>query len=138
MESCIGVLCSCYYALHTYVYVPLCTGYYDSEGHFYIVDRLKELIKVKGFQVAPAELEGVLLTHPQVADCAVVGVSDERSGEVPKAFVVRKSPDVSEKDIDRFVSSKVSAHKHLKGGVVFVDSIPKSPSGKILRRLLKN
>ena len=92
-------------------------GYYDNDGHFYIVDRLKELIKVKGFQVAPAELEGVLLTHPQVADCAVVGMPDERSGEVPKAFVVRKSPDVSEKDLDRFVSSKVSAHKHLKGGV---------------------
>ena len=112
-------------------------GYYDNDGHFYIVDRLKELIKVKGFQVAPAELEGVLLTHPQVADCAVVGVSDERSGEVPKAFVVCKSPDVSEKDLDRFVSSKVSAHKHLKGGVVFVDSIPKSNAGKILRRQLR-
>ena len=121
-----------------FLYTRTYVGYYDSDGHFYIVDRLKELIKVKGFQVAPAELEGVLLTHPQVADCAVVGVPDERSGEVPKAFVVRKSPDVSEKDLDKFVSSKVSAHKHLKGGVVFVDSIPKSPSGKILRRLLRD
>ena len=126
------------YGHNYYKFTCIHVGYYDSDGHFYIVDRLKELIKVKGFQVAPAELEGVLLTHPQVADCAVVGVSDDRSGEVPKAFVIRKSRNVSEKDIDRFVSSKVSAHKYLKGGVVFVDSIPKSPSLKILRRLLKN
>jgi acyl-CoA synthetase (AMP-forming)/AMP-acid ligase II len=112
-------------------------GYYDEDGHFYIVDRLKELIKVKGFQVAPAELEGLLLTHPQIADCAVVGVADERAGEVPRAFVVRKSKDVSEQDVENFVASKVSKHKHLKGGVVFVDAVPKSPSGKILRRLLR-
>jgi acyl-CoA synthetase (AMP-forming)/AMP-acid ligase II len=113
-------------------------GYYDEDGHFYIVDRLKELIKVKGFQVAPAELEGLLLTHPQIADCAVVGVADERAGEVPRAFVVRKSKDVSEQDVENFVASKVSKHKHLKGGVVFVDAVPKSPSGKILRRLLRD
>jgi acyl-CoA synthetase (AMP-forming)/AMP-acid ligase II len=113
-------------------------GYYDEEGHFYITDRLKELIKVKGYQVAPAELEGVLLEHPQIADCAVVGVADERLGEVPKAFVVCKSKNVSENNITTFVAAKLSKHKHLKGGVVFVDSIPKSPSGKILRRLLRN
>ena len=113
-------------------------GYYDNDGYFYIVDRLKELIKVKGFQVAPAELEEVLLTHPQVADCAVLGMPDNRAGEIPKAFVVRKSNEVSEKELISFVSSKVSEYKHLKGGVRFVDSIPKSPSGKILKRLLKD
>ena len=113
-------------------------GYYDNDGYFYIVDRLKELIKVKGFQVAPAELEDVLLTHPQVADCAVVGMPDRRAGEIPKAFVVRKSNEVLEKELISFVASKVSEYKHLKGGVMFVDFIPKSPSGKILRRLLKD
>ena len=106
---------------------------------------------MKGLQVAPAELEGLLLTHPHIADCAVVGVSDGRVGEVPKAFVVRKSKNVSEynitsfiasklskhKHFTSFIASKLSKHKHLKGGVVFVDSIPKSPSGKILRRLLR-
>ena len=92
---------------------------------------------MKGFQVAPAELEGLLLTHPQIADCAVVGVADERAGEVPRAFVVRKSKDVSEQDVENFIASKVAKHKHLKGGVVFVDAVPKSPSGKILRRLLR-
>ena len=92
---------------------------------------------MKGLQVAPAELEGLLLTHPHIADCAVVGVSDGRVGEVPKAFVVRKSKNVSEYNITSFIASKLSKHKHLKGGVVFVDSIPKSPSGKILRRLLR-
>lgn len=112
-------------------------AYYDSDGHVYIVDRLKELIKVKGLQVAPAELEGILLSHPMIADAAVVGVADEWAGEVPKAFVVGKSGDVSEKDVQEFVSSKVAEHKQLKGGVVFLDAIPKSPSGKILRRFLK-
>ena len=92
---------------------------------------------MKGLQVAPAELEGILLSHPQIADVAVVGVDDEWAGEVPKAFVVLKSGDVSETEIHDFMSSKVAEHKQLKGGVSFVDAIPKSPSGKILRRLLK-
>lgn len=92
---------------------------------------------MKGLQVAPAELEGILLSHPMIADAAVVGVADEWAGEVPKAFVVGKSGDVSEKDVQEFVSTKVAEHKQLKGGVVFLDAIPKSPSGKILRRLLK-
>ena len=101
------------------------------------MDRLKELIKVKGLQVAPAELEGTLLSHPEITDAAVVGVADEWAGEVPKAFVVCKSSDVSEIEVQEFMSLKVAKHKQLKGGVVFVDAIPKSPSGKILRRLLK-
>ena len=92
---------------------------------------------MKGLQVAPAELEGILLSHPQIADAAVVGVADEWAGEIPKAFVVLKSGGMAEKDVHDFVSSKVAKHKQLKGGVVFVDAIPKSTSGKILRRLLQ-
>lgn len=112
-------------------------GYHDEEGHFYVVDRLKELIKVKGFQVAPAELEEILRSHPDIDEAAVVGVPDDRAGEVPRAFVVPARPGVSEEDIKRFVAAKVSEHKQLKGGVQFLSSIPKSPSGKILRRELK-
>ncbi|XP_069685509.1 uncharacterized protein [Periplaneta americana] len=112
-------------------------GYYDEEGKFYIVDRSKELIKVKGFQVAPAELEEILRSHPHIEDAAVVGIPDERSGEIPKAFVVPKEKKISEEEVKKFVAEKVSDYKHLKGGVEFISSIPKSPSGKILRRLLK-
>jgi acyl-CoA synthetase (AMP-forming)/AMP-acid ligase II len=112
-------------------------GYYDEEGHFYVVDRLKELIKVKGYQVAPAELEEILRSHPDIDDAAVVGVPDDRAGEVPRAYIVRRSPHISEEDVKKFVAAKLSEHKHLKGGVLFLTSIPKSPSGKILRRELK-
>ncbi|XP_053613402.1 uncharacterized protein LOC128676951 [Plodia interpunctella] len=113
-------------------------GYYDRDGFFYIVDRLKELIKYKGFQVAPAELEALLLQHGGVADCGVVGSPDERAGELPVAFVVR-APGArpSEADLCEYVASKVSPAKHLRGGVIFVDEIPKNPSGKILRRELR-
>ena len=112
-------------------------GYYDKDGHFYITDRLKELIKVKGLQVAPAELEALLHQHSKVSDAAVVGVPDERFGEAPKAFVVRKDSSLTEDEVVRFVQSNVARHKWLEGGVEFVDQIPKSASGKILRRLLK-
>ncbi|XP_069685505.1 uncharacterized protein [Periplaneta americana] len=112
------------------------TGYYDDEGKLYIVDRTKELIKVKGFQVAPAELEEILRSHPQIEDAAVIGIPDERAGEIPKAFVVPKGK-ISEEDVKKFVAEKVSEYKHLKGGVEFISSIPKSQTGKILRRLLK-
>jgi acyl-CoA synthetase (AMP-forming)/AMP-acid ligase II len=110
-------------------------GYYDEDGYFYIVDRIKELIKYKGFQVAPAELEALLLTHPDVADVAVVGVADEDAGELPRAYVVLK-PGVSlaVDQIKKFVAEKVSNFKQLRGGVEFVKSIPKSETGKILRR----
>ncbi|EEU35770.1 uncharacterized protein NECHADRAFT_44354 [Fusarium vanettenii 77-13-4] len=109
-----------------------------------IVDRIKELIKVKGHQVAPAELEAHILSHPSVSDCAVIQVPDGRSGEVPKAFVVR-SP-VAEaaaeeelvQDISKYVAAHKAPYKQLKGGVEFLDSIPKSPSGKILRRVLRD
>ena len=112
-------------------------GYFDEDGCFYITDRLKELIKVKGFQVAPAELEAVLLTHPKVGDAAVIGVPHERQGEAPKAFVVKKEQTVTEKELVDFIASKLAVHKHLVGGVEFIETVPKSASGKILRRTLK-
>ena len=113
--------------------------------HIFIVDRIKELIKVKGLQVAPAELEALLLTHPHVADCAVIPVPDDQAGEVPKAFVVKsssigleESEPAIKREIAKHVEQNKSRHKWLKGGIEFVDSIPKSPSGKILRRLLRD
>lgn len=112
-------------------------GHIDADGHLYIVDRLKELIKVKGFQVPPAELEALLLTHPAVADAAVVGRADDESGEVPVAYVVlRQGSDASAEEIMAFVASKTAHYKHLHE-VVFTDAIPKSASGKILRRMLR-
>lgn len=112
-------------------------GHYDSNGQFFIVDRLKELIKYKGLQVAPAELEALLLTHPAVADVGVVGVPDAMSGELPRAYIVKKANvDVTEQDLMKFVEVHLSPHKRLRGGVRFVAEIPKSPSGKILRRFL--
>ncbi|XP_039310931.1 4-coumarate-CoA ligase 1 isoform X2 [Solenopsis invicta] len=112
--------------------------YFDEDFDFYITDRLKELIKVKGFQVPPAELEAVLRTHPDVKEAAVIGIPHERYGEVPKAFVViSKGKKPTEDGIKNFVKGKVSGYKQLKGGVTFVDNIPKNPSGKILRSKLK-
>jgi acyl-CoA synthetase (AMP-forming)/AMP-acid ligase II len=109
-------------------------GYADEHGCFFIVDRLKELIKVKGMQVAPAELEAVLLAHPAIADAAVVGVPDERSGEVPKAFVVLKG-EATSAEILEYISPRVAPYKQLHA-IEFVEQIPRSPAGKILRRLL--
>lgn len=109
-------------------------GYADADGHFFIVDRVKELIKYKGFQVAPAELEAVLLTHPAVADAAVIPCRNDEAGEVPKAFVVRKV-DTSPEAIMDFVAARVAPHKKVRA-VEFIDQIPKSLSGKILRRVL--
>lgn len=113
--------------------------------HVFIVDRIKELIKVKGLQVAPAELESHILAHPSVADCAVIPIPDDAAGEIPKAYVVKStSVDIEEndlvvkKDIMKWVESHKARHKWLKGGVEFIDVIPKSPSGKILRRLLRD
>ncbi|XP_046735771.1 4-coumarate--CoA ligase 1-like [Diprion similis] len=113
-------------------------AYFDEEFDFYITDRLKELIKVKGFQVPPAELEALLRTHPAIEEAAVIGIPDERSGELPRAFVLlKKDKTLKEKEVQDFVKGKVSDYKELKGGVIFVDNIPKNPSGKILRRVLK-
>jgi len=109
-------------------------GYADENGYFYIVDRLKELIKYKGFQVAPAELEALLLTHPQIKDVAVVRSPDPDAGEVPKAFVVADGA-LSAEDVMSFVAAVVAPHKKIRR-VEFVDEVPKSPAGKILRRVL--
>jgi acyl-coenzyme A synthetase/AMP-(fatty) acid ligase len=100
---------------------------------------------LKGHQVAPAELEAHLLTHPAVNDCAVIQVPDEKSGEVPKAFIV-KSPSVSLEESDRMLARRIQKHveqhkakyKWITGGIEFIDVIPKSPSGKILRRFLRD
>ncbi|XP_017890362.1 4-coumarate--CoA ligase 1 [Ceratina calcarata] len=114
-------------------------AYFDEEFDFFVTDRLKELIKVKGFQVAPAELEALLRTHPDVQEAAVIGIPDERSGEVPKAFILlKKNAKSSAEDIKNFIKGKVSDYKELQGGVVFVDNIPKNASGKIVRQQLKN
>ncbi|VDL75201.1 unnamed protein product [Nippostrongylus brasiliensis] len=102
-------------------------GYLDNNHYLFIVDRLKELIKVKGFQVAPAELEGILLSHPEIHDAAVIGIPDDRFGEIPKAYV-----------LNILFLEKVSPYKYLTGGVEFVDTIPRSQAGKILRRVLRD
>ena len=109
----------------------------DANGYMFVVDRLKELIKYKGFQVAPAELEATLVAHPQIQDAAVIGQHDEEAGEIPVAFVVCQDPAPSQEDIQAYVGSQLSHYKQLHR-VTFVETIPKSPSGKILRRLLRD
>ncbi len=109
----------------------------DARGYVYIVDRKKEMIKYKGFGIAPAELEALLHEHPAVADCAVVPKKDPEAGEIPRAFVVRRAGiNVSAADLIRFVEGRVAGYKKIRA-VEFVDEIPKNPSGKILRRVLK-
>ncbi|KAL9249339.1 4-coumarate:CoA ligase 1-like protein [Drosera capensis] len=109
-------------------------GYVDDDDEIFIVDWLKELIKYKGFQVAPAELEGMLINHPNISDAAVVAMKDKADGEVAVAFVVRSNgSQISEDDIKHFISKQVVFYKRI-GRVFFVDSIPKLPSGKILRK----
>jgi 4-coumarate--CoA ligase len=113
-------------------------GRVDADGHFAIVDRVKELIKYKGFQVPPAELEALLLTHPAVADVAVIPVEDEEAGEIPKAFIVLKpGAAASADDLQQFVAEHVATYKQVRR-VEFIDEIPKSASGKILRRILRD
>ena len=108
----------------------------DPDGYMWVLDRLKELIKYKGFQVPPAELEGVLLEHPGISDAAVIGKEDLESGEIPKAFVVTApGTEVSAEDVMSFVAERVATFKHVRE-VEFIDAVPKNPSGKILRRNL--
>ncbi|KAF9891871.1 hypothetical protein FE257_003356 [Aspergillus nanangensis] len=109
-------------------------------GLFYIVDRKKELIKYKGLQVAPAELEAHLLSHPHIMDAAVIGVlaTDGSGNEVPRAYIVADSKKVSEDEVKEFVKSHLAHYKQLRGGVIYLPAIPKSPSGKILRRELRD
>jgi acyl-CoA synthetase (AMP-forming)/AMP-acid ligase II len=111
-------------------------GRIDADGNVFVVDRLKELIKVNALQVAPAELEALLGTHPAVAECAVVPRPDERCGEVPVAVVVRRSP-VEPRELIDFVAGRVAPHKRIRD-VRFVDALPRTPAGKILRRLLRD
>ena len=113
-------------------------GYADDAGWLYVVDRVKELIKYKGFQVAPAELEALLLTHPGIADAAVIGMYGDDGTEVPHAHVVR-SPDaagLSEGEVLMYVAERVAPYKRVRK-VTFVDAVPRAASGKILRRELR-
>lgn len=114
---------------------------YDEDRFFYITDRLKELIKVRGYQVAPAELEALLLKHPNIDDAAVIPIEDEFSGELPRAYITLKNDELSQKltseEVKEWVKDRVAPFKRLEGGVEFIDQVPKSASGKILRRILK-
>ncbi|XP_042213614.1 4-coumarate--CoA ligase-like [Homarus americanus] len=111
-------------------------GSFDEEGFFRIVDRTKEFIKVKGNQVAPSELEGLILQHPNVVEVGVVGVPDDRLGEVPRAYVVTSAP-TTQTEIKEFVEPKLALFKRLAGGVIFINEIPKTATGKLLRKELR-
>jgi len=118
----------------------LCTGdvgWIDEDGYIFIVDRKKDMIKYKSFSIAPAELEAALLEHPDVADCAVTGVPDREAGEIPKAFIVRRSGTTVDADtLSRFMANRVAGYKQIRQWTV-VASIPRTASGKILRRALR-
>lgn len=114
----------------------------QSSRKWYIVDRKKELIKVRGFQVAPPELEAVLLSHPQIVDCAVIGITILGANtEFPRAYVVRRpgtnAAGLTEADVQKYVLERLARYKALTGGVKFVGSIARNPSGKILKRVLR-
>jgi len=113
---------------------------YDEDGNIFMVDRMKEMIKCKALQVSPSELEDILKTHYEVRDVAVIGVPDERTGEVPRAYIVKANRKADEEEvaasIKSFLNERVSEHKQLRGGIVFLLEIPKSPAGKILKKLL--
>ncbi|MBT5684739.1 MAG: 4-coumarate--CoA ligase family protein, partial [Gammaproteobacteria bacterium] len=110
----------------------------DEYGHMTIVDRMKELIKYKGFQVAPAELEALLITHPKIADVAVIGIPNDEAGEIPKAFVTEApGASISLEEIQALVGDNLVSYKQIRELEV-IDLIPKSTSGKILRKDLRN
>ncbi|EPB79145.1 AMP-binding enzyme [Ancylostoma ceylanicum] len=111
-------------------------AYYDKDGYTFICDRDKELIKVNGKQVSPTEIEEVLIAHPKITDCCVIGIPDEKRGEVPLAFVVAKS--INEDSIHAYVKERLAPYKRLRGGIKFVDVIPRTPTGKTLKRKLKD
>ncbi|GAA4808457.1 4-coumarate--CoA ligase family protein [Streptomyces ziwulingensis] len=113
-------------------------GHVDADGWLFVVDRVKELIKYKGFQVAPAELEALLLTHPDIADAAVIGGYDENGNEIPHAHVVRRptAPALTESEVMAYVAGQVAPYKRVRR-VTFIDGVPRAASGKILRRQLR-
>lgn len=107
-------------------------------GLMYVVERVKELIKVRGFQVAPAELEGVLISHADIIDAAVIGIPGKDDSELPRAYVVRREGTKIQADqLQAFMKENLAGYKQLTGGIVFVSEIPKLPSGKILKRVLR-
>ncbi|WP_411576757.1 4-coumarate--CoA ligase family protein [Streptomyces mutabilis] len=113
-------------------------GHVDADGWLFVVDRVKELIKYKGFQVAPAELEALLLTHPGIADAAVIGAYNDDGNEVPHAYVVRRptAPGLCEAEVIMYVAERVAPYKRVRK-VTFIDGVPRAASGKILRRELR-
>lgn len=112
-------------------------GWMDEKGYVVLQDRKKEMIKFKGFGIAPAEIEALLFEHPAVADVAVIGKPDDEAGEIPKAYVVlKKNEDISSEDLLAFANGKLAKYKSL-GEIEFIEAIPKTASGKILRRILK-
>ena len=116
-------------------------AYYDDDGNIFMVDRMKEMIKVKALQVSPSELEDILRAHHEILDAAVMGIPDDRLGEVPRAFVVKKNRkaknDETAAEIHEYLNERISDHKRLRGGIVFLDAIPRSAAGKILKKDLK-
>lgn len=117
-------------------------GFEDEKGNLFITDRLKDLIKFKGFQIPPAEIESILHEHPLVRDVAVIGLVVQKiASEIPFAYVVLENTDKPTKQVAEelvaYVNRKLAPHKKLRGGVILIGEIPKSPSGKILKRILK-
>ena len=123
------------------------SGVTPATAKWYMVDRKKELIKVRGFQVSPAELEAVILQHPAIIDAAVIGVraqdvdQNSKDGERPRAYVVRdplvKATAVTEADVKEWCAQRLSKYKALNGGVVFIDAVPRNAGGKLLKRILR-
>ncbi|XP_017786754.1 PREDICTED: 4-coumarate--CoA ligase 1-like [Nicrophorus vespilloides] len=113
-------------------------AYYNKDGYIFLIDRIKDIIKYKAYQVSPSEIQSVIMLNPDVEECAVIGVPDERSEELPFAYIVLKNGSkCSEKDIHNLVEDHLIYYKHLRGGIKFVDEIPKNNLGKIDRKLLK-
>ncbi|CAD5227990.1 unnamed protein product [Bursaphelenchus okinawaensis] len=112
-------------------------GYIDAKGFLYLVDRKKEMLKVGGRQASPSELEDILMTHPLVQDCAIVGMPDPLTDQRITGFVVRRDHSLTEEECLTLVNSKVSEFKQITGGIHFMDAIPRNPNGKIMRRKIK-